>query len=153
MDEIDDCAVIGGGPAGLITALYLQRFHRRVRLFDAGSSRAAWIPKSHNVPGFPDGIAGPELLARLRSQVEALGISRHTVEVRDVHTGASRFTLAWAHRRWEARTLVLATGVRDVLPPGDAAAAVRCGVLRLCPVCDGYEASDRRMVVYGPADR
>ena len=66
-----DCLIIGGGPAGLTAAIYLARFRRRAVLVDA-ASRAAWIPISHNHPGFPDGIAGEELLARMRAQAGAL---------------------------------------------------------------------------------
>ncbi|WP_410052539.1 FAD-binding protein [Bradyrhizobium sp. SZCCHNRI1003] len=51
--------IIGGGPAGLMAAIYLARFRRNVAVVDSGASRAALIPRSHNLPGFPDGIPGP----------------------------------------------------------------------------------------------
>ena len=51
-----DCLTVGGGPAGLVAALYLRRYHRRTCVFDAGESRAA-LPESHNYPGF-NGIGG-----------------------------------------------------------------------------------------------
>ena len=63
-----DCLIIGGGPAGLTAAIYLARFRRRCLVLDAGASRASYIPNSHNYPGFPPGISGPDLLARLREQ-------------------------------------------------------------------------------------
>lgn len=47
-----DCAIVGGGPAGLTAALYLARFRRRALVIDAGQSRAALIPISHNYPAF-----------------------------------------------------------------------------------------------------
>ena len=53
-----DAIVIGGGPAGLLGALYLARFRRTVLLLDGGQSRTQRVPLSHNYPGFPDGIAG-----------------------------------------------------------------------------------------------
>ena len=65
-----DCLIIGAGPAGLTAATYLARFHRRSLVVDAGSSRARWIPTSHNCPGFPFGVAGPKLLEKLRAQAE-----------------------------------------------------------------------------------
>ena len=55
-----ECLVIGGGPAGVTAAIYLARFHRRFLVVDANASRASWIPISHNLAGFPDGIAGNE---------------------------------------------------------------------------------------------
>ena len=151
-DDIDDCAVLGGGPGGLTTALYLARLHRRVRLFDAGRSRAALIPRTHNLPGFPGGIAGSDFLARLRAQVGELGVPSEAREVEALDRDVDDFVLRADTQRWRARTVVIATGVRDVLPPipGNDE-ALRRGALRLCPLCDGYESSDRRLVVLGPA--
>ena len=50
-----DALIIGGGPAGLAAAIYLARFGRRFLPVDAGASRAALIPTSHNLPGYPEG--------------------------------------------------------------------------------------------------
>src|SRR3954471_24690223 len=76
-----DCLIVGAGPAGLVSAIYLARFRRSFALVDDGNSRAALIPKTHNYPGFPDGVAGVELLARFRAQAERYGarITRATV--------------------------------------------------------------------------
>src|SRR5688572_8899625 len=71
--ELVDCLVVGAGPGGLVAATYLTRFHRRIAVVDAGSSRARWIPKSHNCPGFPFGVSGSDLLAKLRTQAEGYG--------------------------------------------------------------------------------
>ena len=68
-----DCAIIGGGPAGLTAALYLARYNRRFAVFDGGASRAAWIPESHNLPLFTQGIGGPEILRRQRDHVQNYG--------------------------------------------------------------------------------
>src|SRR5437588_9706726 len=68
-----ECLIIGGGPAGLTAAIYLARYRRRVVLADAGNSRAAAIPESHNHPGFA-GISGRELLDRLRRQAQRYGV-------------------------------------------------------------------------------
>ena len=67
---MDDCIIIGAGPAGLTAAIYLARYHLAVRLLDSGSSRAATIPRTRNHAGFPDGIAGRDLVALMRTQAE-----------------------------------------------------------------------------------
>lgn len=61
----------GGGLAGLTAAIYLARFERRTLVVDAGEPRASWIPTSHNVPFFAEGISGRNLLARLRGHGSA----------------------------------------------------------------------------------
>src|SRR6187401_2365917 len=66
---IFNVVVIGGGPAGLVAATYLARFRRTVCVVDADRSRLAKIPRSHDNPGFADGIAGPQSLLNLREQV------------------------------------------------------------------------------------
>src|SRR5215212_4642376 len=87
-----DCLIVGGGPAGLTAAIYLARFRRDVLVVDAGKSRAALIPQSHNYPGFR-GIAGPELLERLREQASTYAVMLETGRVTDLQRGASdRFT-------------------------------------------------------------
>jgi thioredoxin reductase (NADPH) len=156
--ELLDCLVVGAGPGGLTAATYLRRFHRHIAVIDAGTSRARWIPESHNCPGFPFGVAGTALLHRLREQAERYG-ARITdgrivgLQQQDAHFLASTDD----GRRWLARNVVLATGVVDRTPcvdGGDAAleAAIAAGTLRLCAVCDGYEASDERLAVVAPID-
>lgn len=155
-DDILDCVIIGGGPAGLTAATYLARFHRRIALVDAGASRARWIPVSHNCPGFPSGVAGPELLRRLYEQAEGYGvpITRDRVtRLRRAADPTQGFMLDGSGGQWRARTICLATGIVDRMPPvADLESAIDAGVVRLCAVCDGYEASDEAIAVYGPID-
>src|SRR5215218_6250161 len=112
-----DCLIIGGGPAGLITAIYLARYRRDTRVIDAGGSRAALIPTSHNYPGFPDGISGRELLVRLREQARRYGATLTAGSVERVELAADGTFRAFAGTETiAARTVVLATGAMDVEP-------------------------------------
>ncbi|MGH8076556.1 MAG: NAD(P)/FAD-dependent oxidoreductase [Lysobacter sp.] len=153
-DEPLDCLIIGAGPAGLTAATYLVRFHRRVAVVDAGHSRARWIPTSHNCPGFPFGIAGPALLAKLREQAEGYGARITTSCIETLQRDADAFVATdAAGHEWRACHVLLATGIVDRLPEMEALEeCVAAGKVRLCAVCDGYEASDERIAVYGPAD-
>jgi thioredoxin reductase (NADPH) len=135
-----DAIVIGGGPAGLTAAVYLARFRRSVLLVDAGHSRLASIPRSHNYPGFPDGVPGNCLLTRLRRQAERYGIDFVTAHVDRLQRSDRGFGVFWAGGSAWALQVMMATGVSDVAPDMPyLAEALRTGLLRYCPVCDAYE--------------
>ncbi|GAB3512647.1 NAD(P)/FAD-dependent oxidoreductase [Pseudoxanthomonas daejeonensis] len=148
----DDVVVVGAGPAGLTAAIYLGRLLRTVRVLDAGASRARWIPESNNCPGFPQGIAGIDLLARLREQATSFGARFESATVTSLLRDGDGFQLADAQgHRWRAPTVILATGLADRLPDvDDVEGAIACGALRLCPVCDAYEVTDRNIGIHGP---
>lgn len=145
-----DCIIVGGGPAGLTAAIYLTRFRRRVALIDAGHSRASWIPRSHNHPGYPDGIHGETLLERMRQQLHNYGATPVKTEVEAIwRLPQGGFGLR-AGQEMEAASLILATGVRDRVPPvEDAWSRIRDGLIRQCPVCDAFELIDKQVAVIG----
>ncbi len=146
-----DVAIVGGGPAGLTAANYLRRFHRSCLVLDSGKSRARWIPESNNCPGFPGGVSGDELLARLRRQAAAAEVPIETATVERIvrASDGDGFVVHAGERSWRARMVMIATGLRDRLPGDWAEQAMSCGALRLCPICDAFEVSDRHIGVYG----
>jgi pyruvate/2-oxoglutarate dehydrogenase complex dihydrolipoamide dehydrogenase (E3) component len=147
-----DCLIIGGGPAGLTAAVYLARFRRKVVVIDRGESRARLIPRTHNYPGFPDGITGEQLLERLREQAGKYGVTLMSGRVERLDRTGDVFTASWAGGQFTARGIILATGLIDKCPPIDRLEeAVHKGLVRYCPVCDGYEVSGQRVAVLGPA--
>jgi thioredoxin reductase (NADPH) len=155
MDQpILDCLIIGGGPAGLTAAIYLARFHLDILVVDAGKSRASSIPCTGNHAGFPDGISGLELLQRMRDQACKYGAKIETEFVtkleRDSATGL--FTANWGSGCRTARSALLATGVTNRRPPMDEKLhddALARGLIRYCPICDGYEVTDKKVGVIG----
>lgn len=149
--EILDCVVIGGGPAGLTAGLYLRRFHRNVRVVDAGAGRARRISRSNNVAGFPDGVAGPQLLERMKRHLQQVGGHVILDTVGEIQRrGDGLFAIGLAHELLWARNVILCTGVKDRLPDLPGAAAVESAdLLRYCPVCDGYEHTGKRIGVIG----
>lgn len=143
-----DVAIVGGGPAGQLAAIYMARFRRSVALVDAGHSRLATIPKTRNFPGFPDGVAGSTLLRMLKDQAARYPIEQLAGEVTDMARGADAFSLRWDGGELNARLVLLATGTSDVVPEMDhVAEAVASGLVRYCPVCDAYEVSERHVGV------
>ncbi len=147
-----DCVIIGGGPAGLTAAIYLARFHLDIALFDNGSSRAALIPCTHNHAGFPGGISGKELLARMSEQAASFGVRTHRTNVTSIDPDGENFIIRTSDMQVDARTVLLATGVVNNRPKMDDALHDRAlaeGLLRYCPICDGYEVTDKKVGVIG----
>ncbi len=141
MDRDTDCLVIGGGPAGLTAAVYLARFRRSVTVIDGGASRASWIPVSHNLVGFPHGLSGTDLLARMREQASQYGARIMPGEVTQLAAlEDGGFEASFEGGRLRASRVLLATGGLDVEPdlPG-VRDAVREGLVRYCPICDAFE--------------
>jgi len=144
--------VIGGGPAGLTAAIYLARFHLDLKLIDAGDSRASLIPCTRNHAGFPDGISGKELIERMAAQARKYGASIETGRVTRLDRFDGGFEVEWGSGAVQARTVLLATGVKNRRPPIDEDLhdeALARGLIRYCPICDGYEVTDRKVGVIG----
>ncbi|HKP35141.1 MAG TPA: NAD(P)/FAD-dependent oxidoreductase, partial [Sphingomicrobium sp.] len=153
-DPILDCLIVGGGPAGLTAAIYLARFHLDILVVDGGKSRASWIPCTRNHAGFPDGINGEELLQRMRDQACKYGakIESEFVTKLGRDEEAALFTATWGSGEATARSVLLATGVSNRRPPMDEELhddAVSRGLVRYCPICDGYEVTDKKVGVIG----
>jgi thioredoxin reductase (NADPH) len=152
-EEILDCLIIGGGPAGLTAAIYLARFHLDILVVDGGKSRASSIPCTRNHAGYPEGIAGKELLRRMREQACKYGAKIETEVVTRLERGEDGlFTAAWGSGSATARAVLLATGITNRRPPMEEELhddALARGLVRYCPICDGYEVTDKRVGVIG----
>ena len=153
--DLIDCLIIGGGPAGLTAAIYLARFHMSVIVVDSGQSRLSLVPRSHNHPGFPDGIAGKQLLARMREQTTRFGVKLLNGEVTRLAKCDGDFVGRSPGASIKARTVLLATGVvnrRPLMADALHDRALAGGRLRYCPVCDGYEVTDQAIAVLGTGE-
>src|SRR3990170_6194706 len=119
MDKPLYCLVIGGGPAGLTAAIYLARFHLQVLVVDDGKGRAQSIPCTRNLSGFPDGISGREIVGRMREQAQLYGAEIVNAFVTRLDKGGGGFEASWDEHSVKAKTVLLATGVKNRRPPMD----------------------------------
>jgi thioredoxin reductase len=154
--QIYDCIVVGAGPAGLSAALFLARYRRKVLTFHNSSPRNLY---SHGVHGFlgHHGIMPKELLARGRDEVTAhgglviegcvTGVEKVGEELFRVTAGDEKAEDAAA--TFEARRLLLATGLRDLTPDCPGFRDFYGVTVFHCPDCDGFEVTGKRVAVMG----
>ena len=154
VNDLYDCIVIGAGPAGLSASLFLARYLRRTLTFHHNSPRNEY---AHGVHGFlgHHGIRPGELLARGRDEVTAhggliveacvTGVEKVSPEHFRVFVGSE----GTESKTFEARRLVLATGLRDLTPDCPGFREFYGLSVHHCPDCDGYEVKDKRVAVLG----
>jgi thioredoxin reductase (NADPH) len=147
-----DCLIVGGGPAGLTAAIYLARFHLDILVVDDGKGRAESIPCTHNHAGYPEGITGKKLVRLMREQACKYGARIERDYVTRLDRTDEGFCATWGAGSVEAKAVLLATGVKNRRPPMDEDLhdeALARGLIRYCPVCDGYEVTDKKVGVIG----
>src|SRR6476620_11218285 len=154
MNMLFDCDIIGGGPAGLNAALVLGRARRNVILFDNNNPRNAVTQESH---GFitRDGIKPKEFREIAHKELSKYPSVRYAKrEITSVIRNNSNneqllFELVTLENdeRYQSKTIIIATGLKDVLPSIDNISDYYGRSLFHCPYCDGYELGDKPLVV------
>lgn len=144
-----DAVVVGGGPAGLAAALWLGRYRRRTVVLDSGEYRNASVVRAHGYLGL-DPVDPSELRDMAWRQLERYAtIERAQEIVRSVSGEIDNFTVESERRRWTARRIVLACGVRDRFPEVPGFFDHYGTDIFHCPACDGYEARGKPVIVFG----
>ena len=144
-----DVVIIGGGPAGLSAALVLGRCRRKVVLFDTGRPRNA---ASRHLHGYltRDGTPPLELLRLGREELRPYSIETRDIEVTDITCAPEGFDVGLATgERIPARTVLVATGVRDHVPEIPGINECYGISVHHCPYCDGWESRESTIVVIG----
>lgn len=143
-----DCAIIGGGPAGLNAALVLGRARRKVFLFDDNKPRNAVTQHSH---GFitRDGVPPAEFRAIGQQEIAKYpSVEIHSARIEAVIKQGTTFELvADSGEKFEARNTILATGVQETLPAVEGIYDYYGKSLFNCPYCDGWELRDKPLVI------
>jgi thioredoxin reductase len=153
-----DVAIIGGGPAGLSAAVVLGRARRRVVLFDHGRPRNYAAGEIHGYLG-REGVSPSELRQCGREDAAKVGVELLDAEVTRVQAiqceadSPSRFEVHVAVRSpLRVRKILLATGLRDVLPEIQNIESFYGTTVHHCPYCDGWEHRGKRLAAFGDGD-
>jgi thioredoxin reductase (NADPH) len=152
MTETDrhEVVVVGGGPAGMTTALYATRLGHDTAILDRGGGRAAMMADTHNVLAVSETTSGPEWLQDGWEQLGTYGTTRHREAVTDVTADGETFLVETPNRTVRADAVVLATGFADARPDPPLPRTGRG--LHYCLHCDAYMFVDRSVYVMGHGD-
>ncbi|MCY7674836.1 NAD(P)/FAD-dependent oxidoreductase [Bacillus safensis] len=149
-----DCAIIGGGPAGLSAALVVGRGRKQVIVFDDELPRNRVTQESH---GFitNDGMTPFEIRQAGEADLQKypnIKIKRNRIV--DIQKKEESFTLL-THEgdAFEAKKIILATGLQDILPEIEGIHDVYGKTLFSCPFCDGWELKDKALALIAENQR
>jgi len=147
--------VIGSGPAGYTAAIYLARAGLQPVCFEGAVTAGGALMNTtdvENFPGFPDGVMGPDLMDKLRSQAERFGTVFVTDDVTSVDLTVSPKVVKVGEEVYEADAVVLAMGsaYRELGVPGEKELSGH-GV-SWCATCDGFFFREQDIVVVGGGD-
>ncbi|MDQ0247452.1 thioredoxin reductase [Bacillus fengqiuensis] len=150
MKNVYENIIIGGGIAGLQAAIQLGRYKHDVLVIDSNYGRSTLCKNYHNILGWPDGVSGETLRELGRQHAEKYGVhfSKDKV-IQSMKQDGSIKIETETGKTYATKTMLLATGVMDRLP--DILNIKSCLGLTVyvCPDCDGYEVSDKSVLVLG----
>lgn len=149
MNNLFDCAIIGGGPAGLNAALVLGRSRRNTILFDNNNPRNAVTQESH---GFitRDGIRPKEFREIAHRDISKYhSVIYNKEKITSITRGKDQlFELVTStDKLYQSKTIIISTGLKDVLPEIENISDYYGKSLFNCPYCDGWEMRDKPLVV------
>ena len=149
-----DIAIIGGGIAGLTAGLYAARGGAKVTLFESfiPGGQTGTILNLENFPGFPDGIAGVELMIALQKQATQFGLDFCYESVKDIDFTSDTKTIITSQQKYPTKSIIIATGStpRKIGLPGEA--ELTGHGISYCATCDGALYRDKDVAVIGGGD-
>ena len=150
--DVYDSIIVGGGPAGLSAAIYVARFNRTALVIDSWRGRWRSHEVNQNYLGFPSGIPAKRLRELGRRQAEAFGVAFCRAKVKKLCREDGLFAAQAGPHVFRGRTVILATGVADILPDIGNTEEYWGKSLFWCITCDGWKIRDGRVAVVGRTD-
>jgi thioredoxin reductase (NADPH) len=154
--HVYDLIIVGGGPAGLTTAIYAARENLETLIVDSKGlgGQAGVTERLDNYPGFPDGIGGAELAERFVKQAERYGVEMlQALSVTNIsdegHRELDVETATGDH--YHARAVLIATGSSYRRTDAEGEDELIGAGIHFCATCDGpfYKGSKELLVIGG----
>lgn len=151
---VEKVIILGGGPAGLSAAIYTARegFQPLVISGFAAGGQLMLTTLVENIPGFPDGITGPDFVMQMRKQAEKFGTRFIDSNATAVDLKSRPFKVAVDGDMHETETLVIATGANAKWLGIDSEKAFIGHGVSSCATCDGALFRNKNVIVVGGGD-
>lgn len=149
-----DVAVIGSGPAGLTAAIYTTRGAASTLILggEIWGGQLMLTTVVDNFPGFPEGIEGPDLMEKMKSQAERFGAEFVGVNVESIDVDKSPFVIRAGKKEYLAKSVIIATGARTLWLDAPGIKELIGRGVSSCAPCDAPFFRDKKVAVVGGGD-
>jgi thioredoxin reductase (NADPH) len=146
--------ILGSGCAGSTAAIYTARADLQPLVFEGHEpgGQLSLTTDVENYPGFPEGIQGPELVARMKQQAERFGATYTMEVVEEADLSRRPFQLKTNQNSYEAESLIIASGASARLIGLPSERELIGHGVSTCATCDGFFFRDQKIVVVGGGD-
>lgn len=142
-----DCIIVGGGPAGLASALTLGRALKTTLVIDNDNARNKVTQTSHAFLT-QDGVTPEELREKAQADVDKYeDVTRVQDTVEKITKEDNTFIVKTKNETYKAKKVMLCTGLRETLPNIKGVKEIYGKSAFYCPWCDGYELRDKSLLV------
>ncbi len=143
--------IIGGGPAGLTSAIYTARAGLEPLVINGPEpgGQITLTPDLENYPGFPDGIGGFEIMEKVTEQAQKFGARMIFEIVEQVQFDKKPYIIETDSNKYEAETVIIATGSEAKRLGLEREEKLTGNGISYCATCDGAFFRDKEVAVVG----